>query len=265
MALPLAAEGEPVHYVIVDDEPRYRLGLGASAGSRPDLLLEQVGSYPDTESFLAVHRLPCHVVVLDLCLNRRTGDAAVLHGVQAIRRLAGELGHRVVVFTADVRPEPVARCVAAGAVGYVSKFDEDLTSLAVAVAEVGRSGRVLNRTLTEALEQLVDRCRDVRLSNTLEETLVLLDRGLSDQEVARLRGLSPRTVEDHKRKILEIFGSDMERGRYGFTGLAHDLGVAPGDLVNDPPGNRPVRGFIRRSTARLRRAGGRRGRDDRRT
>jgi len=253
--LPPAAGGRAVRYVIIDDEPRYRLGLGVPSVSGPGPLLEQVGSYPDVESFLAVHREPCHVVVLDLCLNRRTGDVAVLHGVRAIRRLTQELGHRVVVFTADARPEPVARCVAAGAAGFVSKFDEDLTSLAVAVDEVGRHGTVLNSAPTQALEQLVERCRDVRLSDTLERTLVLLDRGMSDHEIARRRGLSPRTVEDHKRKILEIFGTDMERRQQGFTGLAHELGVAPGDLVNDPPGSRPVRGFIRRSTARLRRRG----------
>ena len=69
--------------------------------------LEQVGGYPDVETFLSVHRRPCHVVVLDLCLNRRTGDSTLLQGVRAIRHLAGDLGHRVLVYTAGARPEPV--------------------------------------------------------------------------------------------------------------------------------------------------------------
>jgi hypothetical protein len=39
--------------------------------------LELVGGYPDVESFTAIQNEPCHVIVLDLCLNRRTGDAAL--------------------------------------------------------------------------------------------------------------------------------------------------------------------------------------------
>ena len=118
--LPLAEPGRPVRYVVIDDEPRYRIDLGASPDLIQDLLLEPVGGYCDVETFLAIHRQPCHVVVLDLCLNRCTGDAAVLQGVRAIRHLSADLGHRVLVFSADARPEPVARCVANGSAARMS-------------------------------------------------------------------------------------------------------------------------------------------------
>jgi len=237
--------------VAIDDEPRYRLPLELGGGPAAEAGIEQVGNYPDVETFLAVHREPCHVVVLDLCLNRRTGDDAVLHGVRAIRHLSGELGHRVLVHTADPRPEPVARCVSAGALGYVSKYDDDPAVLPLAVVEIGRRGQVCSRVLTEALARLAEQCRDVRLSAPLEETLRLLDSGLTDAQIAERRHLSPRTVEDHKRKILMIFGAEMEERHLGFGKLAHELGVAQGDLVNDPPGSRPVRGVIRKSLSRL--------------
>ncbi|MDQ1247561.1 MAG: hypothetical protein QG597_1931 [Actinomycetota bacterium] len=243
VVLPLAAEGDTVSYVVVDDEPRYRTELSTTDGQGA---LEMVGSYPDVESFLAIHRQPCHVIVLDLCLNRATGDAAVLQGVQAIRTLTG-LGHRILVHTADERPEPVARCIAAGACGYVSKYHGDAAAVALAVTEIARNGQVSSPVLTGAIRELVDRCRDVRLSETVEETLVLLGRGLSDKQVAERRHISARTVEDHKRKILEVFGSDMEARGHGFAHLAHDLGVSRGDLVNDRPGTRPSTGLIRRA------------------
>ena len=76
---------------------------------------------------------------------------------------------------------------------------------------------------------------------------MLLGRGLTDAEVAAARNLSPRTIEDHKRKILELFGGHMESKRLGFAGLAVELGVGPGDLVNDNPGGRPTRGKIARN------------------
>lgn len=240
--LPLAAVGEPVRYVLIDDEPRYRQALDVPDG----LALALAGSYGTVEAFIVIQRQPCHVVILDLCLNRQTGDNAVLQGVRAIRQLTDEFGHRVVVYTADDRPEPVARCVAAGAAAYVSKYD-DSPSLARAVNEVGRHGRIVSDRLHQALRKLAASCRDIRLSDTLEGTLVLLGTGMSDLQIARKRQLSARTIEDHKRKILEIFGAAMEARHQGFAGLSRDLGIRPGDLVNDRAGHRPSRGLISRA------------------
>jgi DNA-binding NarL/FixJ family response regulator len=239
---PLASAGEPVRYVMIDDEPRYRQAIDA-AGS-PHLTL--VGGYGSVEAFIAIQRQPCHVVVLDLCLNRQTGDKAVLQGVRAIRHLVGTFGQRVLIFTADQRPEPVARCVAAGAAGYISKYD-DPAALTHAVDEVGRHGYIVSDSLHDALRQLTKRCRDIRLSGTLEETLILLEAGMTDLEVAAQRQLSPRTIEDHKRKILEIFGTSLEASYQGFAHLARELGIQPGDVVNDQAGQRPARGLIARA------------------
>jgi hypothetical protein len=41
---------------------------------------------------------------------------------------------------------------------------------------------------------------------------------MSDLEIARKRQLSARTIEDHKRKILEVFGTIMEARHQGSQG-----------------------------------------------
>lgn len=243
LALPLASAGEPVRYVIIDDEPIYRQGLGAANGPR----LIQVGGYGSVDDFVCIQREPCHVVVLDLCLNRQTGDQAVLQGARAIRQLVDQLGHRVLVYSADPRPEPVARCVAAGAAGFVDKYNDDFGVLAQAVDEIGRNGYIVTDSLHNALRKLVKKCRDVRLSDTLEETLVLLDKGMRDVEIAKMRCLSAKTIEDHKRKILAEFGNDLEARVPGFADLTRELGIAPGDIINDRAGHRPGRGLIVRA------------------
>lgn len=227
--LPLATADEAVRYVVIDDEPRYRQGVG----EQDETHLVKVGAYPSVEAFLALQLKPCHVVVLDLCLNRQTGDKAVRQGVLAIRQLVDQFGQRVLIHTAVERPEPVARCVAAGAAGYVSKYDEDPVALPRAVEEIGRHGAIMTDYLHDALRQLIPRCRDIRLSETLEKTLILLDGSRTDIEVAEERGLSPRTIEDHKRKILKSLGYEMESRRPGFPAIVDELGIAPGDLVND--------------------------------
>jgi DNA-binding NarL/FixJ family response regulator len=240
--LPLACDGEPVCYVLIDDEPRYRQPVDAPDG----VSLMLAGSYGTVEAFGAIQRKPFHVIVLDLCLNRQTGDKALLQGVCAIRQLAGQFGYRVVIYTADERPEPIARCVAAGAAGYISKY-QDPSVLAQAIDEAGRRGSIVSDSLHQALRDLTARCHDIRLSATLEETLVLLETGMSDVEVARQRQLSVRTIEDHKRKILEIFGAAMEARHQGFARLTRELGIGPGDLVNDQAAHRPARGVIARA------------------
>jgi DNA-binding NarL/FixJ family response regulator len=243
LVLPLASAGEPVRYVLIDDEPRYRQGLGAAN----DLLLVQVGGYGSVDDFIHIQREPCHVVVLDLCLNRQTGDTAVLQGVRAIRQLAERFGHRVLVYSADPRPEPVARCVAAGAAGFVDKYNDDFGVLMLAVDEIGRNGHIVTGSLHNALRKLARKCRDVRLSDTLEETLVLLEQGMKDVDIAKIRCLSAKTIEDHKRKILAEFGNDLEARVPGFADLTRELGIAPGDIVNDRAGHRPRRGLIARA------------------
>jgi DNA-binding NarL/FixJ family response regulator len=243
MVLPLASADEPVRYVIIDDEPRYRQGLGTQNG--PHLI--QVGGYGSVDDFIHIQRQPCHVVVLDLCLNRQTGDQAVLQGVRAIRQLVAQFGHRVLVYSADPRPEPVARCVAAGAAGFLDKYNDDFGVLAQAVDEIGRNGYIVTDSLHNALRKLARKCPDVRLSDTLEKTLVLLEKGMKDIDIAKELCLSPRTIEDHKRKILREFGYDIEGRTSGFADLTRELGIAPGDIVNDRAGHRPRRKLIARA------------------
>ena len=88
--LPLAGEEEPVRFVVIDDEPHYRARQPAIEIA--DRLL-QVGDYGSVDTFLAVQREPCHVVVLDLCLDNRRSDRTVTQGVVAVRLLAEQFGH----------------------------------------------------------------------------------------------------------------------------------------------------------------------------
>jgi DNA-binding NarL/FixJ family response regulator len=249
-ALPLAAAGEMVNYVVIDDEPLYRSGIAHPAYP----LLVRVGGYGSVDDFLGLQAQPCHVVVLDLCLNRQTGDRAVLQGVRAIRTLVEKFGQRVLVFTAEERPEPIARCVMAGASGYVSKYGPDTAAVAQAVDEVGRHGEIVTKELHDPLRALLRSCPDVRLTRAQEQTLVLLCSRLPMKEIAARQHLTVRTIEQHKVAILGQFSEQMDSREMGFAELANFLGVLPGDLVNDEAGTRLGKGRLARAMPWTRRA-----------
>jgi DNA-binding NarL/FixJ family response regulator len=137
--------------------------------------------------------------------------------------------------------------VAAGAAGFVDKYNDDFGVLAQAVDEIGRNGYIVTDSLHNALRKLARKCPDVRLSDALEETLVLLEKGMKDIDIAKKLCLSPRTIEDHKRKILKEFGYDIEGRTSGFADLTRELGIGPGDIVNDRAGHRPRRELIARA------------------
>jgi DNA-binding NarL/FixJ family response regulator len=238
--LPLAAAEEAVRYVVIDDEPLYRQGIAGTG-------ILRVGGYRSVEDFLGLQRDPCHVVVLDLCLNRQTGDKAVLQGVRAIRQLVEQFGQRVLVYSAEARPEPIGRCVAAGAAGFISKYGVDTSRVVHAIEEIGRYGRIVTEALHDELRCLLRSCPDIRLSGTLEETLVLLRSGLGNAEIAERRHLSVRTIEDHKEKIRERFKAQLVSREIGYADLVDELGIGPGDLVNDEAGGRPSHGRIAKS------------------
>jgi DNA-binding NarL/FixJ family response regulator len=249
-ALPLAAADELVNYVVIDDEPLYRGGIAHPAYP----LLLRVGGYGSVDDFIGLQQWPCHVVVLDLCLNRQTGDRAVLQGVRAIRRLVEEFGQRVLVYTAEERPEPIARCVMAGAAGYVSKYGPDTAAVAQAVDEIGRHGEIVTKELHDPLRALLRSCPDVRLTIAQEQTLVLLCSRLPMKEIAARQYLAVKTIEQHKVAILKQFSEQMNSREMGFAELAHFLGVLPGDLVNDEAGPRVGKGRLAKAMPWARRA-----------
>ena len=120
----------------------------------------------------------------------------------------------------------MAGCLAAGAAGFVDKYNDDFGVLAQAVDEIGH-------IVTGALRKLARKCRDVRLSDTLEETPVLLEQDMKDVDITKIRCLSAKTIEDHKRKILAAFGDDLEARVTGFANLTCERGIAPGNIVDD--------------------------------
>ncbi len=135
----------------------------------------------------------------------------LMNGVDALRKLRRQGDQTRVVFLsmhADVTS--ATRALEAGASGYVLKHaasDELVTAIRDALA-----GRVfISPSLrTPAVEERLlggpDAARGLELTPRQKEVLQLLAEGKSAKEIGAILGISPRTAETHKYKMMDDLG-----------------------------------------------------------
>lgn len=223
--------GQPYRVVAVDDETGHRqhlLGLRS-----PVFVVEH--AYASVEELLA-DRPDADVVLLDLWL--RVGQRP-LRGLAAVEELVA-LGHRVLLHSMDERPYVLARLIAAGAQGFVSKAATD-EELAVAVERVARGEM---HVLTTQVAGFADHLRHLGLLRLTEaETAVLRARaqGIPVKTIALTSHYSEKALERHvthiNRKIkaflqhVEIEGLTAGADRPSAYLAARYLGLGPDDLL----------------------------------
>lgn len=167
---------------------------------------EIIGTASDGVSLVELAMRACpDVVVVDVSMPR-------LNGIDATRRLAA-MGctAKVVILSMHADVMYASRALEAGALGYVLKTsasDELIEAIGAALR-----GRVfLSEALrTQSMESLLNPTQR-RAKHTIEltarqrEILQLLAEGKSAKEVGALLGISARTVETHKYKMMEDLG-----------------------------------------------------------
>jgi DNA-binding NarL/FixJ family response regulator len=165
--------------------------------------LEVVGEAADGQAALEeAERLRPDVVLMDIEMPR-------LNGIEATRRITqAHKEARVLVVTMYLEDLLVARCLEAGATGYIMK-DAPVAQLAQAVETVARGGRYLG---PGAADKVIDhrgqviernRTRYDLLTNREREVLKLLADGLSIKEVAARLARSVKTAEVHTYNLMQ--------------------------------------------------------------
>jgi DNA-binding NarL/FixJ family response regulator len=136
-----------------------------------------------------------------------------MNGVEATERImAASPGTRVVGLSMHADPTTVERMLKAGAAGYLlknSSFQE--VQFAVREAVAGRcclspavAGALVERFVRNPGEH--QDAKAPRLTAREREVLQLLAEGASSKEIAERLSLSVRTVENHRRQIMERLG-----------------------------------------------------------
>lgn len=162
---------------------------------------EVVGTVADGRELLdKAPALKPDVIVLDISMPR-------LNGLDAARSLQELLPDTVVVVvTMHKDPNVAADALQAGVSGFVTK-SAAASELKAALAAALKGGTYLTplvpRDQVDALMRRARKRTGSRLTNRQREVLQLLAEGLAMKQVAHELGLSARTVQHHKYKIMK--------------------------------------------------------------
>ena len=225
-----------IRVLIADDHAVLRAGLRMLIGAQRDM--EVVAEAGDGDEALrkTLETRP-DVALIDITMP---GGG----GIKAIGRIRQESPTtRVLVLTMHDVPAYLRSALAAGASGYVVKSAAD-SELLSAIRSVHRGRTVLDPALAVTVVQGVLGKKAVGgqaggpanpLSPREREVLDLVAQGYTNQQMADRLGLSVKTVETYRSRLVEKLGL---RSRAELVRYALDSGVfAPGEVT--PGGNVP--------------------------
>lgn len=188
-----------IRVLVVDDHPVVRRGLSACLAEQPPLLV--VGEAADGEEAMRQTRaLKPDIVLVDINMPRMDG----LQVTEVLRREAPKV--RVVILSVHNRPDYVQRVTKAGARAYLLK-DTPPAEL-VRVLELVHRGEVFfsPEVAQSALNQFITSGGKPqglnRISRREREVLAAVAGGKSNKQIAGDLGVSVRTIETHRERIM---------------------------------------------------------------
>jgi DNA-binding NarL/FixJ family response regulator len=190
-----------IRVFVVDDHEVVRLGLRAFLDVVPDLefvgeAVDGAGALQKLAELARQQTLP-HVVVMDLVMRRLDGVATTTLIKERYP------GVEVVALTSFGEAGRVHAALEAGAAGYVLK-DADVDEIVFAVRAAHRGEMHLDaavtRTMTGSL--IFPRTSGSGLTSRERDVLILVAKGRSNREIARVLSIGERTVQTHLSNVL---------------------------------------------------------------
>ncbi len=186
----------PIRVVLADDHALVRQGLKA--------LLEREGfqvageASDGQELIRLVANVRPEIAILDVSMP-------ILNGIDAARELQKSSSTKTILLTRHDEDQYVTEALRAGVKGYVLK-NQAATDLVHAIREVSRGGVYLSPnisgTILGAFLSKTDLPADP-LTSRERQVLQLVGEGKSTKEVATLLGVSIKTAESHRSRLMQ--------------------------------------------------------------
>ncbi len=218
--------------LIVDDQPLVRAAIrGLLASTTGVTILGEAGD--GIEALRLARQLRPDVIVMDIRMPRRDG-------IQATADICADpelTGSRVLILTTFEEDEYVLAALRAGASGFISKgADPEEIAKAVTATHAGESllsPRATQTLIERYLSQPIATPDETRLAPLVEpltareqEILIMVAKGLSNQDIAKDLVISPYTVKTHVNRMMTKIGA---RDRAQLVIYAYESGmVQPG-------------------------------------
>ena len=192
----------PVRVLIVDDHTLVRAGIGRLLQALPDVdVVAEASNAQQALDMAAIHRPD--VILLDLSLPDRSG----LDLLPLLRESLPQT--RVVMMSMHNDPTQVRVALDRGCAGFVVKeaapMELELALRAAASGQVFLSPQVSSKMLAPMLNP--QRPTGIAaLSPRQREILRQLGSGMSSKEIAAQLGISVKTVETHRARMMESLG-----------------------------------------------------------
>lgn len=189
------AANQPIRVVLADDHDLVRSGIKALLGMVEGV--EVIAEARDGEELIKlVESLRPDVVMTDISMPG-------MDGITAIAEIHGRMPEvRMLVLSMYDTVDFVKRAVANGACGYLMK-DAPPFELEQALRSVMATGSYFSPAIAQRLLQPSEPTVDDELTHRQVEILKLIAQGKASKEIAYELGLSPKTVDVHRARIME--------------------------------------------------------------
>jgi len=212
-----------IRVALVDDQQLIRAGFRMVVDSQDDMtVVAEAGTGDDAVTVLAALDPPADVVLMDVRMPGRDG-------IDACAQVTAESCAKVIILTTFDLDEYVVAAIKAGASGFLLK-DAPPEDLLHAIRTVHAGDAVIAPTTTRRLlTRLVTQLPEpvlapgvADLTDREREVLVLMARGLSNQEICAELVLAEPTVKTHVGRVLAKLSA---RDRVQAVVIAYETGL----------------------------------------
>lgn len=187
-----------IHVVLADDHPLVRSGIRSLLKAIPEVrVIAEAGSGDELLELLDSIRPD--IVITDISMPGMDGLAAL----SRIRLDYPEV--RVIVLSMHDSADMVRRAISAGASAYLRK-DASEFELASAIHSVTATGSYISAAVAKLLIEPSEPSVEDLLTERQLEILKMLAQGKSSKEIGFALGLSSKTVDVHRLRIMERVG-----------------------------------------------------------